>query len=68
VIAVTFGIDANGILNVSAADTTTGKSSRITIINNKGRFSKEEIELMVSEAERYKGKHLHCNVILSSGP
>ncbi|EUC62231.1 heat shock 70 kDa protein [Rhizoctonia solani AG-3 Rhs1AP] len=53
-IEVTFDIDANGILNVSAADKTTGKSNRITITNDKGRLSKEEIERMVSEAEKYK--------------
>lgn len=55
-IEVTFDIDANGILNVSAADKTTGKSNRITITNDKGRLSKEEIERMVNEAEKYKGK------------
>jgi L1 cell adhesion molecule like protein len=54
-IEVTFDIDANGILNVSAQDKTTGKSSRITITNDKGRLSKEEIERMVTEAEKYKG-------------
>ncbi|CAE6449033.1 unnamed protein product [Rhizoctonia solani] len=53
-IEVTFDIDANGILNVSAADKTTGKSNRITITNDKGRLSKEEIERMVNEAEKYK--------------
>lgn len=53
-IEVTFDIDANGILNVSAADKTTGKSNKITITNEKGRLSKEEIERMVSEAEKYK--------------
>ncbi|KAG8860838.1 70-kilodalton heat shock protein [Tulasnella sp. 330] len=55
-IEVTFDIDANGILNVSAADKTTGKSSRITITNDKGRLSKEEIERMVNEAEKYKAE------------
>ncbi|KAI0831517.1 heat shock protein HSS1 [Trametes gibbosa] len=55
-VEVTFDIDANGILNVSASDKTTGKSSRITINNDKGRLSKEEIERMVSEAERYKAE------------
>ncbi|GAA5950095.1 hypothetical protein JCM21900_004596 [Sporobolomyces salmonicolor] len=55
-IEVTFDIDANGILNVSAADKTTGKSSRITITNDKGRLSKEEIERMVQEAEKYKAE------------
>ncbi|KIJ44013.1 hypothetical protein M422DRAFT_67675 [Sphaerobolus stellatus SS14] len=55
-VEVTFDIDANGILNVSAADKTTGKSNRITITNDKGRLSKEEIERMVSEAEKYKAE------------
>jgi len=55
-IEVTFDIDANGILNVSAADKTTGKSSRITITNDKGRLSKEEIERMVNDAEKYKAE------------
>ena len=57
-VEVTFDIDANGILNVSAADKTTGKSSRITITNDKGRLSKEEIDRMVDEAEKYKGKDM----------
>ena len=56
-IEVTFDIDANGILNVSASDKTTGKSNRITITNDKGRLSKEEIERMVNEAEKYKGMY-----------
>merc|ERR1719385_122390 len=43
-IEVTFDIDANGILNVSAADKSTGKQNKITITNDKGRLSKEEIE------------------------
>jgi heat shock protein 1/8 len=55
-IEVTFDIDANGILNVSAADKTTGKSNRITITNDKGRLSKEEIERMVNDAEKYKAE------------
>ena len=55
-VEVTFDIDANGILNVSALDKTTGKSNRITITNDKGRLSKEEIECMVEEAEKYKGR------------
>ena len=57
-VEVTFDIDANGILNVSAADKTTGKSSRITITNDKGRLSKEEIDRMVDEAEKYKGEDM----------
>ena len=55
-IEVTFDIDANGILNVSACDKTTGKSKHITIANDKGRLSEEEIERMVAEAEKYKAE------------
>jgi len=55
-IEVTFDIDANGILNVSASDKSTGKSNKITITNDKGRLSKEEIERMVEEAEKYKNE------------
>lgn len=53
-IEVTFDIDANGILNVSALEKGTGKTQKITITNDKGRLSKEEIERMVSEAEKFK--------------
>ncbi|KAJ9118240.1 Hsp70 ATPase ssa1 [Naganishia vaughanmartiniae] len=53
-IEVTFDVDANGILNVSAADKSSGKSNKITITNDKGRLSKEEIERMLAEAEKYK--------------
>ncbi|KAA0198416.1 Heat shock protein 70A [Hyalella azteca] len=53
-IEVTFDIDANGILNVSAVDKSTGKESKITITNDKGRLSKEEIEKMVQDAEKFK--------------
>ncbi|KAI8850441.1 70 kDa heat shock protein 3 [Chytridium lagenaria] len=55
-IEVAFDVDANGILNVSALDKTTGKSNKITITNDKGRLSKEDIERMVSEAEKYKAE------------
>jgi L1 cell adhesion molecule like protein len=55
-IEVTFDIDANGILNVSAVDKGTGKQNKIVITNDKGRLSKEEIEKMVSEAEKYKSE------------
>lgn len=53
-IEVVFDIDANGILNVSAAEKSTGKSQKITITNDKGRLSKEDIDRMVAEAEKYK--------------
>ena len=55
-IEVTFDIDANGILNVSAADKSTGKENKITITNDKGRLSKDDIERMVQEAEKFKGE------------
>jgi len=55
-ITVAFDIDANGILNVSAEDKTTGNKNKITITNDKGRLSKEEIERMVQEAEKYKAE------------
>eukprot|EP00871_Galdieria_phlegrea_P004437 jgi/Galph1/4995/GphlegSOOS_G3604.1 len=55
-IEVTFDIDANGILNVSAVEKSTNKSNKITITNEKGRLSQEEIERMVQEAERYKSE------------
>eukprot|EP00929_Paragymnodinium_shiwhaense_P022182 TRINITY_DN1423_c0_g1_i4.p1 TRINITY_DN1423_c0_g1~~TRINITY_DN1423_c0_g1_i4.p1 ORF type:complete len:637 (+),score=189.85 TRINITY_DN1423_c0_g1_i4:46-1956(+) len=53
-IEVTFDIDANGILNVSAVDKGTGKSNTITITNEKGRLSQPEIDRMVQEAERFR--------------
>merc|ERR1719436_434473 len=53
-IEVTFDVDANGILNVSAVEKAGGKSEKITITNDKGRLSKEEIEKMVDESEKYK--------------
>merc|ERR1711868_300454 len=53
-IEVTFDIDANGILNVSAVDTSTGKQNKITITNDKGRLSKDDIERMVNEADKFK--------------
>eukprot|EP00004_Rigifila_ramosa_P003754 TRINITY_DN13_c0_g1_i10.p1 TRINITY_DN13_c0_g1~~TRINITY_DN13_c0_g1_i10.p1 ORF type:complete len:702 (-),score=211.89 TRINITY_DN13_c0_g1_i10:38-2056(-) len=55
-IEVTFDIDANGILNVSAEDKSTGKKDKITITNDKGRLSKDDIERMVSDAEKYKAE------------
>lgn len=53
-IEVSFDIDANGILNVSAEDKGTGKSQKITIKNESGRMTQEEIEKMVADAERFK--------------
>jgi L1 cell adhesion molecule like protein len=53
-IEVTFELDANGILNVSATDKSCGKTEKITITNDKGRLSKEDIERMVQEAEKHR--------------
>jgi heat shock protein 1/8 len=53
-IEVTFDLDANGIMNVTAHDKATGKQSKITITNEKGRLSKEDIEKMVQDAEKFK--------------
>merc|ERR1719359_382662 len=55
-IEVTFDIDANGILNVSAEDKSTSKEQKITITNDKGRMSADEIERLFQEAERYKAE------------
>jgi len=55
-IDVCFDIDANGILNVSALEKSTGKEQKITITNDKGRLSQEDIERMVQEAEKYKAE------------
>ena len=55
-IEVTFDVDANGIINVSALEKGTGKTNKIVITNDKGRLSKEEIERMLSEAEKYKAE------------
>lgn len=52
-IEVSFELDANGILKVSAHDKGTGKSESITITNDKGRLTQEEIDRMVAEAEQY---------------
>jgi heat shock 70kDa protein 1/2/6/8 len=53
-IEITYDVDSNGILNVSAVEKSTGKTNKITITNDKGRLSQEEIDKMVREAELYK--------------
>ena len=53
-IEITFDVDAHGILNVHAKEKGTGNSNKITITNDKGRLSKEEIERMVNDAKKYK--------------
>jgi heat shock 70kDa protein 1/2/6/8 len=53
-IEITYEVDVNGILNVSACEKSTGKNEKITITNDSGRLSKEQIEKMVSDAEKFK--------------
>lgn len=55
-IEVTFDVDANGILNVSAAEKSTGKSNKITITNDKGRLSREDVDRLVEEAAKYEAE------------
>lgn len=53
-VEVIFDMDANGILNVSAVEKSSGKTNKITITNDKGRLSKEEIERMIAESEKFQ--------------
>lgn len=53
-IEITYDVDANGILNVSAVEKSTGKSNKIVITNEKGRLSASDIKRMIDEAEKYK--------------
>lgn len=53
-IEVTFDIDANGILNVTAEDKSSGKTQQITITNDKGRLSQEEVDRLIKESEKFK--------------
>lgn len=55
-IEITYDLDANGILNVAAAEKSTGKSNKITITNDKGRLSKEQIEKMVASAAEFEAE------------
>ncbi|XP_011663778.2 heat shock 70 kDa protein IV [Strongylocentrotus purpuratus] len=55
-IEVSFDIDANGIMNVTAKDESTGRSNKITITNDSGRISKEDIDRMINDAERFKAE------------
>ena len=53
-IEIVYDLDANGILNINATEKSSGKTNNITIKNDKGRLSEEDIERMVSEAEKYQ--------------
>ena len=65
-IEVTFDVDANGIMNIEASDKGTGKSQNLTIKNDKGRLSSDDIERMINEAEKYKDEdNLHKETIES---
>ena len=55
-IEVSFDVDANGIMNIEAVDKGSGKTQNITIKNDKGRLSDEDIDRMINEAERYKSE------------
>lgn len=55
-IEITYDLDANGILNVNAAEKSTGKSNKITITNDKGRLSKDQIEKMVASAADFEAE------------
>ena len=67
-IEVTYDIDANGILTVSAVEKSTGKEHKITIKNDKGRLTKEEVERMVQEAEKFKEEdETNAKIIESKG-
>jgi len=57
-IEVTFELDANGVLHVSANDVASGSTSKITITNDQGRLSKEQVEQMVRDAEKYRAEDL----------
>ena len=65
-IEVAFDVDANGIMNIEAKDKGTGNVQNITIKNDKGRLSQEDIEKMIDEAEKYKDEdNLHKETIES---
>jgi heat shock protein 1/8 len=67
-IEVTYDIDANGILTVSSVEKSSGKEHKITIKNDKGRLTKEEVERMVQEAEKYKEEdERNAKIIESKG-
>jgi len=53
-IEVSFDVDANGIMNITAEEKTTKKTNNITITNDKGRLTKEQIEEMIKKADEYK--------------
>lgn len=74
-IQVTFDVDANGILSVTAVEKSSGKENKIIITNDTGRLSKQEIERMIKESDRFRqqvselsglGSHLPLSVVFNS--
>jgi L1 cell adhesion molecule like protein len=65
-IEVTFDLDANGIMNIEACDKGTGKKQTITIKNDKGRLSAEDIEKMIQEGEKYKDEDTNLKLKIES--
>ena len=65
-IEIAYDLDANGILNVSACEKSSGKSDNITVTNDKGRLSKEDIEKMVEEADKFKEDDEKAKEIIDS--
>jgi L1 cell adhesion molecule like protein len=65
-IEISYDLDANGILNVSACEKSTGKSDSITVTNDKGRLSKEDIEKMVADAEKFKDADIQAKLVIEA--
>ena len=65
-IEISYDLDANGILTVSACEKSTGKSDSITVTNDKGRLSKEDIEKMVADAERFKDDDIKAKQVIEA--
>ena len=63
---MTFNVDANGILSVSAREESTGKTKNIKIRNEKGRLNKSEIERMIAESEKYREEDEKCRIRVSA--
>ena len=65
-IEISYDLDANGILTVSACEKSTGKSDSITVTNDKGRLSKEDIEKMVADAEKFKDDDIRAKQVIET--
>lgn len=65
-IEISYDLDANGILTVSACEKSTGKSDSITVTNDKGRLSKEDIDKMLADAERFKDDDMKAKQVIEA--